>query len=649
MDPFSWKGIPKEQEEEREEATGSRSSRQTNNINNPPSHHTTQRHGGATTGSTRSPPSDAAITNSIKTGNSGGNTTTPMEHEAETNSRHEYQHYPYQQETHPHHHHQQHRDDIWTTNEMSQLLMPSPSAPTSAAAVPGLSSNTQGHSNHPSSNISDPSLSSGAAQENSRSTNPNNHHYIHPPPPALPQGPRGGGDRNAEHYTHHQEQASDSPFGAATSITENMHSQQAHQQWYSQQQKQHSLPSSYYYNDNSRPQQEPNSNVVKHQRAPPPDLAPPAGPATTQDFYEQQDPQYRGGNNYNVNVTPVASSIFDNKNSASAINNSVPSAGQQASSNPWYSWPQHQRNNLHTGEHGANQHQKHQHAPNNMYPPFSGTPSNFQDQAQHQHFYNHPYANAWGFRNDQQQMYQNNFMPPQQMIHPSSSTPGFHERGNFLNQQSGMGPLLLSPYGVGNSGESDDEKQKKKKRKFAKVADNEPRRPLSAYNFFFSEEKEIVIALLPDIGKNTGTAATTSAASIELSTSSETKEDDGDAKKDPGTSVKDMTVEEIQDFLVESKEKLSPDSLATIRQKIEDKTESTLQAHLEGDKEKKSHKKSHGKISFQKLASIIGKRWRSLSDTGRKRYYDLAKQDQERFKAQERQLEKEEGRPSKRN
>ena len=610
MDPFSWKGTPTKQEEEQQEATASRQN--TSPI---------LRHG--------APPSDA-ITNSTSTGNSSGSAAAMKAggHQ-ETNSGNEYPKYQYYHHETPHaHHHQQHRDDIWTTNEMSQKLMPSPSVPSATATgLPSIN-----HTNHPSSNISDPPpLPLGAVPANS-SANPNNHHYIQHPPP-LPQGPRGGGDRNAEHYKHHPEQASDPPFGA-TSIPENMHNQQAQQQqqqWYSQQQQQqhsqqqqqqqHSLPSSYYYNDNSRPQQEPNAIAANQRGAPLPDLAPPAGPGTVQEYYEQQDPQYRG-NNYNV--TPTASSNFENKNSAI---NSMASTGQQASSNPWYSWPQNQHDNLHPGEHGANQHPQHQQAPNSMYPPFSGAPSNFQDQAQHPQFHNRPYANAWGFRNEQQQIYQNNFMPPQQMMRrPSTSTPGFHDGGNFLNlnQQSGMG--LLSPYGVGNSGESDDDKQrnKKGKRKFAKVADNEPRRPLSAYNFFFSEEKEVVIALLPDIGKNT-------------------KEDDGDAKKDLSISVKDMTMEEIQDFLVEAKEKLSPELLAEIREKVEEKTETTLQAHLEGEKEKKSHKKSHGKISFQKLASIIGKRWRNLSDTGRKRYYDLAKQDQERFKLQERQLEKEEG------
>jgi len=57
-----------------------------------------------------------------------------------------------------------------------------------------------------------------------------------------------------------------------------------------------------------------------------------------------------------------------------------------------------------------------------------------------------------------------------------------------------------------------------------KVADDEPRRPFSAYNFFFSEQKVIVITLLP--AKHEQTDTTTSAG---------------------GKNVCDMNIEAIQD------------------------------------------------------------------------------------------------------
>ena len=90
----------------------------------------------------------------------------------------------------------------------------------------------------------------------------------------------------------------------------------------------------------------------------------------------------------------------------------------------------------------------------------------------------------------------------------------------------------------------------------------------------------------------------------------------------------------IQEYLIEAKRNLSQEALATLHETVEHQTERTLLAHLIGDKPKKSHKKSHGKISFQKLASVIGRRWRDLSDDAKKRYFALAKADQDRFKKQ---------------
>jgi len=153
-----------------------------------------------------------------------------------------------------------------------------------------------------------------------------------------------------------------------------------------------------------------------------------------------------------------------------------------------------------------------------------------------------------------------------------------------------------------------------KKRKRVKVA-HEPRRPLSAYNFFFSEEKGVVVALLPE-----PPASTSDSESTKLGITDHPKNIDG------------MSVEQIEEILEETMTQMSPIEIKTIRQNIETETQVILDAHLEGDREKKSHKKKHGKISFQKLASVIGNRWRRLSTDGKKRYFELAKVDKERFK-----------------
>lgn len=193
-----------------------------------------------------------------------------------------------------------------------------------------------------------------------------------------------------------------------------------------------------------------------------------------------------------------------------------------------------------------------------------------------------------------------------------------------------------------NTGETVKPKKKKKKR--PKAADDEPRRPLSAYNFFFSEEKDVVVALLPE--RASAEPINNNVAPVDRSESSTTEDSTNTSsgcqatkEEEVGIHICDMDVDKIQEFLVESKGKLPTEDYLALRQTVESQTERTLLAHLEGDKPKKSHKKSHGKISFQKLASVIGKRWHDLSDADKKRYFDLAKTDQERFRKQTEELE----------
>ena len=208
-------------------------------------------------------------------------------------------------------------------------------------------------------------------------------------------------------------------------------------------------------------------------------------------------------------------------------------------------------------------------------------------------------------------------------IHPTSSGDfadySYHSRQQQQQQHMSVSRTsTLYSHSCWDKVEEEEPKRKLKKSKGI-VADDDPRRPLSAYNFFFSEEKKIVVALLPDKTKK-----------LEENF---TDPDDTDAQ------VSDMNVDKIQEYLIEAKCNLSSEALAILRETVESQTERTLLAHLNGDKPKKSHKQSHGKISFQKLAGVIGMRWRDLSDDDKKRYFALAKVDHDRFKKQMEQLE----------
>ena len=103
-----------------------------------------------------------------------------------------------------------------------------------------------------------------------------------------------------------------------------------------------------------------------------------------------------------------------------------------------------------------------------------------------------------------------------------------------------------------------------------------PRRPLSAYNLFFSEERERILKEIE--GKS--------------------NEDDPDKK--------------------EGEDEPKPKAL--------------LRPLLPSEKKRRPHRKTHGKISFQELATKVGQRWKALPDDRRKYYQDLAQEDMKRQK-----------------
>jgi HMG (high mobility group) box len=118
----------------------------------------------------------------------------------------------------------------------------------------------------------------------------------------------------------------------------------------------------------------------------------------------------------------------------------------------------------------------------------------------------------------------------------------------------------------------------KKKRTHKKKPLDMPRRPLSAYNLFFSEERE---RILKEIEKKEG------------------KDDEI-----PGAEAPE-----------------------------EEKPKALLRPLIPAEKKRRPHRKTHGKISFQELARMVGERWKNLPDDERKYYQDLAQEDMKRQKA----------------
>jgi hypothetical protein len=146
--------------------------------------------------------------------------------------------------------------------------------------------------------------------------------------------------------------------------------------------------------------------------------------------------------------------------------------------------------------------------------------------------------------------------------------------------------------------------------------DERLRKPFTAYNIFFSYDREIILALLPDLD-------TCNKSPLKMYQSNSSSDESQESVIEADVIFYANAIQNTN---------LTEEEISNIISIAEENTFKRLQITFDRDKVKKTHRKSHGKIGFKTLSKLISGRWKTLSDREKTRFQILANQDRDRYK-----------------